>query len=124
MQLVSIKKNKKKGSIFISSIITLLLLAIVSGGVFSMNSNMISLCNKQKENLCIKSALLSETNYYSSLKTNTIENKEYTLKDSNFDINMSVEVVEDTNNYIEIMIKASTINTTKEQKIKLIKKGE
>lgn len=124
MQLLSIKKNKRKGSIFISSIITLLLLAIVSGGVFSMNSNMISLCNKQKENLCIKNALLSEANYYSSLKTNILGNKEYTLKDGNFDIDISIEVVEDTNNYIEIMIKASTINTTKEQKIKLIKKGE
>lgn len=122
MSKKAIKIKSRRGSIFISSMITLLLIGILSGGVFAINSSMISLSNQQKENLYIGNALLSEVNYYSSLKTNLIENKEYVIQNDGVDINMSIEIIQENDNYIEIKIKASNVVMTREKTIKLTKK--
>lgn len=118
---LSIKRKKKKGSIFISSVLTLLLVGIIAGSIFAINSNIISLSNSQKENTYIQNTLLSEINYYSSLKIDKVVDKDYSVKNNNTDVKVSTKVLNKTNNYVELEIKVFTDKKSTSKTIKLIK---
>lgn len=115
------KKTKKQGSILINSLIAIIAIGIISGGIFVSISNIINLSNKQKDYLYLENTLLSEINYYSSLKLENIESKNYTIKNNNSNINVNTYILNQTSNSIELKIEVYKEDLKKSQTINLIK---
>lgn len=118
---VKINKFKRKGSMLVGLVIALVIVGILSYGLFSATSNMINLSNKQKENLYIQNTLSSEVNYYSSLKIDKIENKSYNIENDLGTINVEVKIIYKTDNHIELEIIVKNKEISKSQTLKLIK---
>lgn len=120
-KIIKIKKNKRKGSLIISLMITIVVIGIFGSGLYIISSNMINLSNKEKQKLYVKNSLLQELNYYTSLKLEKIEEKTYIVKNNNTDILLDVKILDKSLNSIDLEITSTYNKISKSQKLKLIK---